>query len=135
MTHKPLAVSKAKHTFFTPEFFLFMFCGGCGTLVNFFFSLSFSQRIDPTFAYAGGYAVSLFATYALNTALIWKQKLSLKRFVKFVISYIPNFLILFAFVAVLINIFHIWAIIVYLAAAVFGLPITFVIVKVFAFRK
>ena len=112
-----------------------MFCGGCGTLVNFCFSLLFSRRADPTLAFAGGYAVSLFVTYALNSFLIFKQKLSAARLMKFVISYIPNFLILFSFVAVLLNVFHLWKVIVYASAAVFGLPITFVIVKRFAFKK
>lgn len=126
-------ISKFKHTFLTSQFFLFVFCGGCGTLVNFFFSLTFSRHIDSTLAYVGGYAISLFVTYALNTYLIFKNPFSILRFVKFAISYIPNFLILLTFVAVLLNILHLPEIFVYLAAAVLGLPITFIIVKFFAF--
>jgi HAD superfamily phosphoserine phosphatase-like hydrolase len=132
--YRPSAILKAKNTFLTPEFFLFVFCGGCGTVVNFCFSLLFSQRIDPTLAYVCGYAVSLFATYALNSALIFKKRLNALRFTKFVISYIPNFLILFTFVAVLLNVFHLWKVVVYAGAALFGLPITFILVKLFAFR-
>ena len=124
---------RLKDTFFTPEFFLFVFCGGCGTLVNFCFSLMLSWRINSTLAYVGGYAGSLFATYALNTYLIFKLPFSFVRFVKFIISYIPNFFILLTVVAVLLNIFGFPELFVYLAAAVFGLPLTFVIVKIFAF--
>ena len=130
-----LALSKLKAPFFTSEFFLFVFCGGCGTLINFFLSLMFARLIDPTFAYVGGYTVSLFATYALNTSLIFKLPVSMDRFMKFVISYIPNFLILFTFVAILLNIFHLPEIFVYGAAAVLGLPVTFVIVKIYAFGR
>jgi phosphoserine phosphatase/putative flippase GtrA len=132
--YKPSAILRTKNTFMTPQFFVFVFCGGCGTVVNFCFSLLFAQRLDPTLAYVGGYAVSLFVTYALNSVLIFKQKLNTSRFVKFVISYIPNFAILFTFVVVLLNIFHVWEVIVYASAALFGLPITFLLVKLFAFK-
>jgi HAD superfamily phosphoserine phosphatase-like hydrolase len=125
--------SKFISTFFTPNFFIFVFCGGCGTLVNFLFSLLFSEKLNETLSYVFGYGLSLFVTYLLNSFLIFKQKLSPGRFVKFVVSYIPNFLILFTFVAVLLNIFHVWKVIVYAGAAVFGLPVTYLIVKIFAF--
>ena len=128
-------MDKIKTTFLSKEFILFVFCGGCGTLVNFLFSLLFSRLADPLLAYVGGYAISLFATYALNTYLIFKLPFSLWRFAKFVISYIPNFIILFSFVAVLLNICGWPAVLVYLAAAAFGLPLTFVLVKIFAFGK
>jgi putative flippase GtrA len=128
-------LSKVKNTFFTPEFFVFVFCGGCGTLVNFIISLLLAQLINSTVAYVGGYAVSLFVTYLLSSILIFKQRLSVIRFIKFIVSYIPNFLILFSCVAVLLNIFHIKEIIVYGCAAILGLPVTFILVKLFAFKK
>jgi len=45
----------------------------------------------------------------------------------------PKFIILFSFVAVLLNICGLPEVFVYLAAAALGLPLTFVIVKIFAF--
>ncbi len=114
---------------------MFVFCGGCGTLVNFIISLLLAQLINSTVAYVGGYAVSLFVTYLLSSILIFKQRLSVIRFIKFIVSYIPNFLILFSCVAVLLNIFHIKEIIVYGCAAILGLPVTFILVKLFAFKK
>ena len=104
-------------------------------MVNFLFSLLFSGFIDPVFAYIGGYLISLFATYALNSYLIFKLPFSFSRFLKFTISYIPNFLILVIFVAVLLNGFGFPKVLVYLAAAAFGLPLTFVLVKIFAFSN
>ena len=126
-------IGKWKATFWSREFFLFVFCGGCGTLMNFFVSLLVSRHLDSTLAYVIGYSISLFATYALNTYLVFKRPFSMVRFVKFVISYIPNFLILLTFVAVLLNLFHLPEVFVYLAAAGLGLPVTFVLVKLFAF--
>jgi putative flippase GtrA len=126
-------MGKIKDTFYTADFLLFVFCGGCGTVVNFLFSLLLSYYIDSTLAYVAGYSISLFTTYTLNTYLIFKMPFSFRRLVKFVISYIPNFIILVTLVAVLLNHTCLPEYIVYLAAAVLGLPLTFVIVKFFAF--
>lgn len=133
--YKPSFSSRAKYTYFSKEFFIFIFCGGCGTLVNLGISLLLSSFIDPTLAYVGGYATSLFVTFLMTSFLVFKIRLSLSRFVKFVISYIPNFLILFVFVALLINILHIWKVAVYLSAALLCLPLNFIIVKQLAFKK
>lgn len=56
-------------------------------------------------------------------------------FFKFVLSYIPNFLILFTFVSIFLNLFFWNEVVVYALAAVFGIPVTFVLVKIFAFKK
>jgi putative flippase GtrA len=133
--YTPSLISKLKQTYFSKDFILFVFCGGTGTLVNFVFASLISIRIEPTLAYVLGYAISLFATYALNARLIFNDKLNLISFFKFLGSYIPNFLILFSFVAVFINIFFWNKILVYALAGLLGLPVTFILVKLFAFAK
>lgn len=127
--------SKIKSTFLTLDFLLFIFCGGVGTLSNFLFSLLISTRIDPTISYVFGYSLSLFITYSLNTLLIFKRRLSAERFLRFILSYIPNFLILFTFVYLNLNVFRFHKAIVYAMAGLLGLPITFILVKIIAFSK
>ncbi|GHV85494.1 hypothetical protein AGMMS50230_11020 [Spirochaetia bacterium] len=127
--------AKIKQTFWTKEFFLFVFCGGMGTLTNFMFSLLISTRLNPSLAYVCGYAISLFVAYTLNAKLIFKSKIGFGQFIKFVISYIPNFLILFTFVMVFLNIFSWNKAIVYALAGLLGLPITFLLVKLMVFKK
>jgi len=133
--YQPGFVSRMKKTFLSRDFLLFVFCGGMGTLTNFVCSLAISTQINPTAAYVGGYGLSLFVAYALNALLIFKERLRASDFVKFVVSYIPNFAILFAFVCIFLNFFAWHKVIVYAFAAVFGLPVTFILVKLFAFRK
>ena len=133
--YHPGVVSRMKNTFLSRDFLLFVFCGGMGTLTNFVCSLAISTQINPTAAYVFGYGLSLSVAYALNALLIFNEKLRVNDFVKFVISYIPNFAILFAFVCIFLNIFGWHKVIVYALAALFGLPVTFVLVKLFAFRK
>ena len=57
------------------------------------------------------------------------------RYVKFFISYIPNFLIQ----TVIVGLFDVFtdfpAIIAYITAAVIGIPVTFILMKIFAFKK
>lgn len=133
--YQPSGLKKIKQTFLSKDFLLFVFCGGMGTLTNFICSLIISMVINPTAAYVFGYAISLFVAYALNAYLIFKEKLHALSFLKFVISYIPNFIILFAFVCIFLNIFGWNKVIVYALAAVFGIPVTFILVKLFAFKK
>jgi putative flippase GtrA len=128
-------IAKLKSAYCSKEFLLFVFCGGMGTLVNFLCSLLISTRVNASVSYICGYGISLFVAYSLNAKLIFHNSLRFIAFVKFVISYIPNFLILFSFVLVFLNIFGWNRIIVYGLAGLLGLPVTFLLVKIFAFGK
>lgn len=121
--------------FLNRDFLLFIFCGGMGTLTNFIFSCIFALGINPVVSYVLGYALSLFVAYYLNIKLIFEKGIKLIDFIKFVISYIPNFIILFSFVYIFITMLSWNHILVYLLAAIFGIPITFIFVKLFAFKK
>jgi putative flippase GtrA len=122
-------VEKIRMTFFTRDFMLFVFCGGMGTFINFVVSLVISMVLDPSVSYVFGYGIGLVVTYMLNAKLVICQKISCTKFVKFIIAYIPNFMILFAFVLISINFLHWNKIIVYALAASLGLPLTFMLIK------
>jgi putative flippase GtrA len=106
-----------------------------GTLSNFAISLLVSTALDPVFSYGIGYACSLFVAYGLNAKLIYGESFRLIRFLKFCLSYIPNFLILFTFVSVFLKLLRWHKVLVYGAAGLLGLPVTFVLVKIFAFQR
>jgi Phosphoserine phosphatase len=133
--YSPSLLQKMKVTFLSIEFLLFVFCGGMGTLSNFIFSLIISIKLNPTISYAFGYALSLFVAYSLNSLLIFKEHVNFAKFAKFVASYIPNFLILFIFVCVFLNYFGCNKVVVYAFAGLLGLPVTFILVKFFAFSN
>ncbi len=132
---KDYKFKKSKLSFFiNKDFVLFVFCGGIGTLTNFMCSLIISTYINPILSYVCGYTFSLFVSYYCNIKLIFKRKINIKDFIKFIISYIPNFVILFSFVYVFIDILKINKILIYASAALLGIPITFIFVKIFAFK-
>jgi len=133
--YKITAFEKIKETYFTKDFILFVFCGGMGTLTNFIFSLVISTILNPSVSYVFGYGISLFIAYSLNAKLIFHHNLSCKGFIKFIVSYIPNFLILFTFVLVFLNLFGWNKIIVYALAGLLGLPLTFILVKIMVFKN
>ena len=84
-------------------------------------------------AAVAGYAVSLLINYLLNSRIIFKKPLNLKGFIRFGISYIPNFIIYFLVTFITINTLKMsqfWATV---FAAMAGGPVTFIIIKVYAF--
>ncbi|WP_270566981.1 GtrA family protein, partial [Clostridium beijerinckii] len=64
-----------------------------------------------------------------------KEKLQLNKFIKFAISYIPNFIIQNIVVIIVFNLMGLNKLIAYLLAAIIGVPITFILMKFFAFSK
>jgi len=128
-------IRKVKDVFLTPQFFLFVFQGAVCTAVCIVISLLFSRYVNPTLAYIGGYAVAILLGYILNSYLVFKMPLAFSRLGKFLISYIPNFLILFGIVALSLNVLALPSIVAYTLAPAIGVPLTFLILKFFAFRK
>lgn len=126
---------KFKKKLFNLDFIIFVFCGAISTLSNFVVSSLISTRINPIISYVIGYSISLFVAYLLNITYIFSKKIRFFGFLKFVISYLPNFIILFSFVYVFIDILSFNKYITYLAAAIIGIPLTFVILKLITFKK
>jgi putative flippase GtrA len=57
------------------------------------------------------------------------------RFIKFFVSYIPNYIIQNIIVIIFYNWLGYPPIVSYLIAAILGIPVTFLLVKIFAFGK
>lgn len=117
------------------EFLLFVIVGLINTINGIFFASLFSLILNSTVAFIFGYGCSLLVSYILNSTFVFKHALSLIKFIKFCISYIPNFLIQFIMVLVFIHYFHLYEVLVYTISAALGVPITFLMVKFFALKK
>ena len=81
-----------------------------------------------------GYACSLLISYLLNTVYVFKQPIHPYRFIKFCMSYIPNFVIQLILVFLLFYYFSIPKLVVYGIAAIIGVPITFLMIKFYALK-
>ena len=82
-----------------------------------------------------GYVTSLTIAYLLNSKITFRERLSWLKYIKFCISYIPNFIIQNVVVLLVYNILGLHKLIAFALAALIGVPVTFLIMKFFAFAK
>lgn len=129
-------IEKIKHHFLTREFFLFLLIGCIntfnGTFIAWFCSV-FSPYNNLNFNI--GYIIGNIIAYWMNSRFIFHAPLDAARYAKFFISYIPNYLIQNVIVLIFYNMLDFPPVVSYLLAAVLGIPVTFLMVKIFAFGK
>ncbi|NRT87621.1 GtrA family protein [Clostridium beijerinckii] len=128
-------VQKFKNTFYTKEFVTFLIIGLINTFNGTVFSYIYSSFLNENIAFIVGYISGLIISYLLNSLITFKEKLQLNKFIKFAISYIPNFIIQNIVVVIVFNFMGLNKLITYLLAAIIGVPITFILMKFFAFSK
>ncbi len=134
--YTPSLIDKIKNMFFSKSFILFLFVGCVNTINGILFAYLYSLIIaNANFAFIVGYVTSLTISYVLNSFITFKEKLTFNKYVKFCISYIPNFVIQNIIVLIVYNIMHLPKLLAYILAAIIGLPITFLLMNVFAFKK
>lgn len=121
--------------FCTKEFFLFIIIGVINTFNGTLFSYVYSSFLNENIAFVFGYISGLIISYILNSLITFKDKLNCSKFIKFAISYIPNFIVQNIVVLVVFNMLGLHKLIAYALAAIIGVPITFIFMKVFAFKR
>lgn len=128
-------LNKLKLLFLSRDFILFVIIGVVNTFNGVIFSLIFNMLIvNSSIAFCGGYLLSNVVAYLLNSSIIFKEKLGLIKYIRFFVSYIPNFLIQLAIVFMMCDILGLYNWLAYVVAATIGVPITFLCVKLFAFK-
>lgn len=128
--------------FKSAEFLKFIIVGFINTLNSIVISYFISAFVKIDFfidvPFVCGYICSLLIGYVLNCFFTFKSKSSVKTFFKYIVSYIPNFLIQVFFVSIMAEILNITdglpRLILYAISAVVGLLITFLCLKLFAFK-
>lgn len=127
-------IKKFKETFFSYNFIIFVIIGVVNTFNGVWISYLLSLLFDANLSFVIGYIISLGIAYVLNSIFNFKQKLAFVRFIKFAVSYIPNFIIQNVVVIIIYNILGWHKLIAYALAAIIGIPVTFLILKLFAFN-
>jgi len=145
-SYKPSGFGKIKRMFFNREFLMFLIVGVINTLSNVVFSSIYRNIMSAVIpgmgeewytniAFYPGYVTSNVTAYLLNSYLTFKEKLGFVKYLKFFASYIPNFLIQAVIVGLYTAFVNGPGEIAYALAAIIGVPVTFVLMKVFAFKK
>ncbi len=125
-----------KHHFFTRAFLLFLVVGTINTFLCSFLATILEPLVgNANLAFNIGYLLSNVNAYLLNSLFVFPTRMTLVRYVKFFLSYVPNYIIQNAIVFVAYNLLGLPSIASYLLAAILGVPITFLCVKIFAFGR
>lgn len=119
--------------FLNKQFILFVIIGCINTLSTTVFSTIYTSVLNSIQAFIVGYLTGIIISYTLNTTFTFKQKFNVVSLLKFSISTIPNFIIQMIIVYIGIAILHLPNIVCYGMAAVIGVPITFLILKLYVF--
>lgn len=122
-----------KRTFLNKKFIGFCLIGIINTFNTAFFSWLAHLKLQQNISAYIGYFVSLTVNYVLNSVIVFKNRLGIRRYLRFLLSYVPNFLIYTLVSLLTINVCHIdqfWATVL---ATMAGAPLTFVIIKLYAF--
>ena len=76
-----------------------------------------------------GYVVSILGSYFLNTYFTYKQKPSVKKFLIFPLTYIPNFIIQYLGIILLVDRLNMSSKVAPVITAIVATPITFFVIK------
>lgn len=128
-------VKKTKETFLSWQFIKFIIIGVINTLSTTIFASLFPKSINANIAFILGYLMGTIISYVLNSIFTFKEKFAISKYIKFFISTIPNYIVQQISVIVIYNMLGMNRYIAYLLAAIIGVPVTFVLLKVFAFKK
>lgn len=127
--------------FLTAEFVKFVVIGVINTLSTAVIAtvldkiasvLNISEQIlvKTNITFIVGYILSMIISFFLNTYFTFNEKPTLKKALKFPVSYIPNFIVQYIVVHLLGN-----GTLSYIIAAVIGIPVTFLTMRIFVYRK
>lgn len=128
-------LKKIKNIFSDRKFVLFVLIGIINTFNGVIFSFIYSSFLNENLSFVLGYILGLIIAYILNSVITFKEEMSFKKFLKFAVSYIPNFIIQNVVVILIFNILGFHKLLAYTLAAIIGIPITFILLKFFAFNR
>ena len=125
-----------KKTFFSKGFLEFCLLGFVNCFNDSLFSwLAKLVGLQKNVAAVLGYLISLTIAFFLTSKFIFHAKPTFIKWYRFLLSYIPNFIIFFLVTFITINTWKFHQFVGTFIAAAAGGPITYLIIKIYAFGK
>ena len=124
-----------KRTFLSVGFLEYCAIGCVNTFTLAVFSSLACLIMQENIAAIVGYILSNIGAFVLNCYVIFKKKPTLRRYFRFAVSYIPNFIIYITgsvFTLNMLGLPQFWGTVL---AAMIGGPVTFIIIKLFTFKQ
>lgn len=113
------------------EFVKYAIVGCINTADYYLFYLVFMDifKFAYRISFVLGYVVSILGSYFLNTYFTYKQKPSVKKFLIFPLTYIPNFIIQYLGIILLVDRLNMSRKVAPVITAIVATPITFFVMK------
>ena len=124
-----------RRTFFSVQFLRFCCVGCINGISGLVLEALWAIFLQKNLAFILGYLMSLAIGYFLNSRITFQSEMSVIRLVKYYLSYGPNFIIQNLSVILFYNLLRWPHLLAYLMAALVGAPVTFLMLKFFAFRR
>lgn len=110
-------------------FVKYLLSGGFNTLVTYLLYLLLLNVMNYNFSYSISYVAGILLSYYLNSVFVFQEKISLRKFIKYPIVYVVQYLINLLLLNILIEYAGLSSKIVPIIAIVVTIPITFVLTK------
>lgn len=125
-----------KRHFLSRAFLIFLIVGCINTFLCSALAKGMESLVgSANLAFNIGYILSNINAYFLNSKLVFPTTITIARYIKFALSYVPNYIIQNIIVTIVYNMLGFPSLASFLIAAVLGVPITFLCVKLFAFGR
>lgn len=113
------------------EFLRYTVVGCINTLIYYISYLVFMNIFNFSYriSFVAGYVISIISSYFLNTYFTYKEKPSLKKFLIFPLTYIPNFIIQYIGMILLVDHFNMNRKLAPIITAIVSTPITFFVMR------
>ncbi|WP_405168767.1 GtrA family protein [Paenibacillus sp. FSL H3-0286] len=111
------------------QFLKFVISGGINTLFTYLVYLLLLQALSYSMSYTISYISGIFLSYYLNTIFVFKEKVTFRKFLKFPIVYLVQYLINLLMLFVLVEYLNLSKQIVPLIVIVVTIPITYTLSK------
>ncbi|MDQ0650005.1 putative flippase GtrA [Pseudomonas cedrina] len=115
--------------FFNVEFVRFIVVGGINTCGGYVVYLALIQIMEYTYAYSLSFAISVVVSYLLNTLLVFKEPLALKKFIAFPLIYVFQYISGLCIIHLAVEIFYVSVVLAPLIVVIITLPATFLMAR------
>lgn len=112
------------------EFIKFVVSGLINTGLTYIVYLILLKYMDYTFAYSISYISGILISYLLNSLFVFKERISFKKFLKFPLIYIVQYLINLSMVFIFVDQLKLSAQIVPIIVILITIPITYLLSKI-----
>ncbi|MNW40846.1 GtrA-like protein [compost metagenome] len=121
--------------FLNKEFLKFIISGGINTLATYGLYLLFLFVWEYEVSYTISYILGIFLSYFLNTSFVFKEKVTLLKFIKFPFVYLVQYLLNMVILLLLVEYIKLPAEIVPVIVIIITLPITYLLSKYIIKKK